>query len=249
MTITSTAPARRRTVTWRSLVRLAVAVDLLLLLAQGVAHKDREALAVAAAMLLGAGLLRLRGGLAGLLLLCLAFTDLALWMLPAAVSNAGLRSGLVGILLPAALAASSLAGLIGGLVAIARRSDAGASAGAVRRAGLAAVAAVAVALVVAAVIGPGPAQTARGSGLAVDISNTAFHPGNLTAANGQVSLLLSNRDLFWHTFTIDRPAVNVDVPVGGARRVTFSLPPGSYQFYCRIPGHRQAGMVGTLTVR
>jgi plastocyanin len=249
MTIASTAPARRRTLSWRSLVRLAVTVDLLLLLAQGVAHKDREALAVAAAMLLGAGLLRLRSGLAGLLLLCLAFANLALWMLPAAISNAGHRQGLVGILLPAVLTASSLAGLIGGLVAVARRSETGASAAAVRRAGLGAVAAVAVALVVAAVIGPGPGETARASELAVDFSNTAFHPVALTAPSGQVSILLSNRDLFWHTFTIDRPAVNVDVPVGGARRVTFSLPPGTYQFYCRIPGHKQAGMVGTLTVR
>jgi uncharacterized cupredoxin-like copper-binding protein len=42
--------------------------------------------------------------------------------------------------------------------------------------------------------------------------------------------------------------VNVDILVGGVRRVSFPLPPGTYQFCCRVPGHRQAGMVGTLSV-
>ena len=64
----------------------------------------------------------------------------------------------------------------------------------------------------------------------------------------QVTVHLANRDLFWHSFTIDHPAVNVDVPVGGARQVTFTLPPGTYRFYCRVPGHRQAGMEGTLRI-
>ena len=246
--MTTTTSVERRSFTWRSLVGLAVAGDLVLLLAQGVARQDREALAVAAAMLLGAGLLRLRGGLAGLGLLCVSFANLELWMLPAALSNAGHRQGLVGILLPATLAAVSLAGLVAGLAAIARRRDPAAGGGAARRAGLAAVGAVAVALVVAAAVGPGPAQPAPAGELALDFRNMAFQPATLTAPSGQVSVSLTNRDLFWHSFTIDQPAVNVDVPVGGVRRIAFTVPPGSYQFYCRVPGHRQAGMVGTLTV-
>jgi plastocyanin len=244
----TTTSVGRRSFSWRSLVRLAVAGDLVLLLAQGVAHQDREAIVVAAAILLGAGLLRLRGGLAGLGLLCLSFANLELWMLPAALSNAGHRGGLVGILLPATLAAVSLAGLVAGLAAIARRRDPAAGAGAARRAGLGAIGAVAAALLVAAAVGPGPPQPALTGELALDFSNTAFHPATLTAPSGGVTVYLTNRDLFWHSFTIDRAAVNVDVPVGGARRVAFTVPPGSYQFYCRVPGHRQAGMVGTLRV-
>jgi plastocyanin len=245
--MTTTTPVERRSFTWRRLVVLAVAGDLVLLLAQGVAHQDREALTVAAGMLLGAGLLRLRGGLAGLGLLCLSFANLELWMLPAALSNAGHRQGLVGILLPATLAACSLAGLVASLAALARRRDRAAGSGAAGRAGLAAIGAVAAALLVAAAAGPGPAQPAAGE-LALELSNTAFHPGTLTAPGGRVTVDLANRDLFWHSFTIDQPAVNVDVPVGGTRRLSFTVPPGSYRFYCRVPGHRQAGMVGTLRV-
>src|SRR6266540_3753062 len=128
----TTTPVARRSLTWRSLVRLALAGDLVLLLAQGVARRDQETLAIAAVMFFGAGLLRWRGGLAGLGLLCLSFANLELWMLPAALSNAGHRAGPVGILLPAALAAASLAGLVGGLAVIARRREPSAGGGVAR---------------------------------------------------------------------------------------------------------------------
>jgi len=31
--------------------------------------------------------------------------------------------------------------------------------------------------------------------------------------------------------------------------VTVTLKPGTYQFYCPVPGHKAAGMKGTLTVQ
>jgi plastocyanin len=36
---------------------------------------------------------------------------------------------------------------------------------------------------------------------------------------------------------------------GGTKTVTLNLSAGTYTFFCSVPGHRQAGMQGTLTVR
>ena len=35
----------------------------------------------------------------------------------------------------------------------------------------------------------------------------------------------------------------------GNTSVTVNLKPGTYTFFCQAPGHRAAGMVGTLTVK
>jgi uncharacterized cupredoxin-like copper-binding protein len=35
---------------------------------------------------------------------------------------------------------------------------------------------------------------------------------------------------------------------GGTKTLTLNLKPGTYTYYCTVPGHRMAGMVGTLTV-
>jgi uncharacterized cupredoxin-like copper-binding protein len=36
---------------------------------------------------------------------------------------------------------------------------------------------------------------------------------------------------------------------GGVSTVSTTLKPGTYTFYCSVDDHRQAGMVGTLTVK
>jgi uncharacterized cupredoxin-like copper-binding protein len=35
----------------------------------------------------------------------------------------------------------------------------------------------------------------------------------------------------------------------GSASVTVNLKAGTYTFFCQVPGHRQAGMLGTLTVK
>jgi len=39
------------------------------------------------------------------------------------------------------------------------------------------------------------------------------------------------------------------VDPGATSKVKLTLKPGKYTFYCPVPGHRQAGMQGTLTVQ
>ena len=70
-----------------------------------------------------------------------------------------------------------------------------------------------------------------------------------TASDGKVTIAVRNRDLFWHTFTVDALKLDLKVPVGRLRTATVDARPGTYRFYCRIPGHTSLGMRGTLTVR
>jgi plastocyanin len=36
---------------------------------------------------------------------------------------------------------------------------------------------------------------------------------------------------------------------GGSKTLPLNLKPGTYKFYCSVPGHRAGGMEGTLTVQ
>jgi plastocyanin len=182
--------------------------------------------------------------------------DVTVFMLPAALSNATAGESLGGVALPATLAASSLAGLAAAAVAavLAWRGRTVSSPGPAARgpAGLAAGAVLALAAVLGAVAVAGPREPAAAPGsqrIALRAARTAYSTTALTARPGQVTVSLTNRDLFWHTFTIERLGVNVDVPVGGTRSVSFTAEPGTWTFVCTIPGHAAAGMRGTLTVR
>jgi plastocyanin len=83
----------------------------------------------------------------------------------------------------------------------------------------------------------------------IESRNAAYSTTSLTAPKGQVTVVLTNHDLFWHTFTIDELDVDLEAPLGGTREVTFTAAAGSYRFYCRVPAHAAAGMRGTLPIR
>ena len=51
-----------------------------------------------------------------------------------------------------------------------------------------------------------------------------------------------------HDFTIDEANVKIATPATETASGSFTLPAGTYAFYCSVPGHREAGMEGTLTV-
>ena len=69
-----------------------------------------------------------------------------------------------------------------------------------------------------------------------------------TVTDKEVTLEVTNPDAFDHDFVIDELDVKVALPAGETTKVTFQAGPGTYTFYCSIPGHREAGMEGTLTV-
>jgi hypothetical protein len=53
--------------------------------------------------------------------------------------------------------------------------------------------------------------------VAIESRNAAFSTTSLAAPAGQVTVVLTNSDLFRHTFTIDELDVNVEAPLGGTR--------------------------------
>ena len=112
-------------------------------------------------------------------------------------------------------------------------------------------AAVALGALVVVAAAAAVALTPAASTIAADVrvvsEDVAFDATALDVDAGQITVELVNRDLFWHTFTIDELGVDLAVPVNGDRQATFEAGPGTYRFYCRIPGH-ETRMVGTLTV-
>lgn len=76
-----------------------------------------------------------------------------------------------------------------------------------------------------------------------------FEPKELTIpANTDVTFSLPNEGVTLHNFSIDELDVSVDLAPGETNEVVINAPPGTYEFYCNVPGHKEAGMVGTLTV-
>src|SRR5690606_31614386 len=72
----------------------------------------------------------------------------------------------------------------------------------------------------------------------------------LEAAPGQV-IQVTNTGVMEHDFVIDELGIGEDLPSGEPVEVTLpdDLTPGdTYVYYCSIPGHRESGMEGTLTI-
>ena len=81
----------------------------------------------------------------------------------------------------------------------------------------------------------------------------AYNTKTLTAASSNVKIDFMNSSPLTHNVTIANAGGKVlgATPTfeGGSHTLSLNLPPGTYTFYCSVPGHEQAGMKGTLTVR
>ena len=79
-----------------------------------------------------------------------------------------------------------------------------------------------------------------------------FLASSASATAGKVELRMHNMSSTPHDIAITGGGVSQIgqiVSNGGVSMVSASLKPGKYTFYCSVPGHRAAGMVGTLTVK
>ncbi len=79
----------------------------------------------------------------------------------------------------------------------------------------------------------------------------SFDVKQLSAKAGTVTIQMTNGSPIEHNVTVAEGAkVLGSTPTfsGGTKALTLKLKPGTYTFFCSVPGHRQAGMEGTLTV-
>lgn len=75
----------------------------------------------------------------------------------------------------------------------------------------------------------------------------SFDQTELTAAAGEVTIELVNESGIPHNVEIEGDGVS-DTISEGSTELMASLEAGEYVFFCNIPGHREGGMEGTLTV-
>jgi plastocyanin len=87
--------------------------------------------------------------------------------------------------------------------------------------------------------------------LSASSSQLKFNKSSLRAAHGKVTITMSNPSSIKHAIAVEGKGVDKDgktVGKGGKSTITLTLKKGKYTFYCPVPGHRAAGMKGTLTI-
>ena len=107
-----------------------------------------------------------------------------------------------------------------------------------------------------------PATTTGGGGAGgsstVNIStpsgtDLAYNQKDVSAKAGSVTIDFQNNESIPHDVAVESSSGDTvgqtDLVASGTANTTVDLQPGSYTFFCTVPGHREAGMEGTLTVK
>ena len=94
-----------------------------------------------------------------------------------------------------------------------------------------------------------PAAAAARRPVEIVAHDIYFEPKEVTIpANTDVTVVLPNDGVTPHNFSIDELGIDVDIAPGETEETVINAPAGEYEYYCNIPGHKEAGMVGTLIV-
>ena len=78
-----------------------------------------------------------------------------------------------------------------------------------------------------------------------------FNKGSLSAKSGKLTIVMDNPSDVPHAVEVEGNGIEIKgqtVTKGGVSKASGDLGPGSYEFYCPVDSHKQAGMKGTLTV-
>ena len=95
-----------------------------------------------------------------------------------------------------------------------------------------------------------------GSAAAVDIEageGLAYASDTASAKAGKVTVDFTNPQPLTHDVAIEdssgKTIGKTELIAEGSDSTVVDLKPGEYTYYCTVPGHREAGMEGTLTVK
>lgn len=96
----------------------------------------------------------------------------------------------------------------------------------------------------------GPGGTVK---LEADPTDLAYDTTELSSKPGKVTIDFTNPSALEHDVAIEGEGKEIAgselVANGDKTSASAELAPGTYTFYCTVPGHREAGMEGTLTVK
>jgi plastocyanin len=101
-------------------------------------------------------------------------------------------------------------------------------------------------------------ESSGGGGSTVDFEadpggDLAYTTTKATAKAGQVTVDFNNPQALTHDVKIEdaqgEEVGGTELIASGEDSATVDLKPGTYTFFCSVPGHREAGMEGTLTVK
>jgi plastocyanin len=95
----------------------------------------------------------------------------------------------------------------------------------------------------------GPGGTLQ---LAASPTDIAYDKTELSSEPGEVTIDFTNPSALEHDVAIEKDGKEIagsELIAEGKTSVTADLGPGTYTFLCTVPGHAEAGMEGTLTVK
>lgn len=94
--------------------------------------------------------------------------------------------------------------------------------------------------------------TAPAGGATIDGAEFKFTPSTDTVAKG-TKITFKNTGHVAHDLKLAQGAKVLAgtklIEPGQSASFTVNLPPGTYKMFCSVPGHEQAGMKGTITVK
>ena len=88
--------------------------------------------------------------------------------------------------------------------------------------------------------------------VSADKIKLSYSKKTLKAHAGKITIVMKNpSSVFQHDIAVKGHGVKKKgkiVGKGGTSKVTVTLKPGTYEFYCTVPGHEAGGMKGKLVV-